>query len=146
MTKACCYPRLLQQHSLSRTGPKTIIPINLAKQPASSLHSHCGVSSSIYAPCNMKIPGRTVQLIAGQLDNPCGDISVVLTEPLLNLTNQLYVGHSLSSVCNNQVPIQVMNVSLSPVTLYKVMRLGTVTPEQNILLVSNKEPLTNSFF
>ena len=55
---------------------KTIIAINLEKQPASSPHSHCGVTSRIRAPCDMEIPGRTVQL--WQLGNPCGDISAVV--------------------------------------------------------------------
>ena len=38
-----------------------------------------------------------------------------------------------------------MNVSVysHAVTLYNGMRLGTVIPEQNIHLVSNKEILTN---
>ena len=121
---------------------KTIIPINLAKQPSSPPNSHGPVTSSICVACDIEIPGRTVQLISGQVDNTCGDISVVLVEPLLNLPDQLYVGRSLSSVCNNQVPIQVMNISPSPVTLYKGMRLGTATSEQNILLVSDKESLT----
>lgn len=36
---------------------------------------------------------------------------------------------------NNKVLLQVMNVSPSPVKMYKGMRLGCITPVQNILVV-----------
>ena len=46
--------------------------------------STCVTTSIVHAPCDMDIHGRTVQLIAGQLDNPDGDIAVMLVEPLLH--------------------------------------------------------------
>ena len=92
----------------------------------------------------MKIPGRTVQLIAEQLDNPHGDIAVMLVEPLLHFPDHLCVGRSLSSVFRSQVAIQIMNISPSPIKIYKGMKLGTATPEQNIFLVSHEEVQTTS--
>ena len=70
------------------------------------------------------------------------DGSMVLIEPISPLPDHLYVACSLGLVENGQVAIQVMNVSPSPVRVFKGMRLGTATPEHNILLVSQQESST----
>ena len=56
---------------------KTVIPIILTKQTSSLPHSHGADASNVRISCDMEIPGRTVQFIAGHLDNFCGDISMV---------------------------------------------------------------------
>ena len=88
---------------------------------------------------DMEIPPRTIQLISGQLDPPCDGVSVMLVEPLSALPEHLHVAHSLSAVSDNQVTIQIMNINPSPVKIYEGMRLGTVTPEHNIFLVSDDD-------
>ena len=93
----------------------------------------------------MDIPGRTIQLIVGQLENPSGDNSVMLVEPISNLPDQLYVGRSLSSVCSNQLQIQIMNISPSPVKVYKGIKLGTVIPSTGVLLVPDEDLQTDVY-
>ena len=68
----------------------------------------------------------------------------MLVELAFNFPDQLYVAYSLSSVCNNQVPIQLMNISPSPVKIYKGMRLGIVISETNVLLVFNENLQTEA--
>ena len=63
----------------------------------------------------------------------------MLIEPISNLLDQLYVGCSLSSVCRNQFQIQIMNISPSPVKVYKGMKLGTVILSTGVLLVSDED-------
>ena len=65
--------------------------------------------------------------------------SVMLIEPVLNLLNYLCIAHFLSCINDNQATIQVMNISPSPIKLFKGMKLGIVTTEQNILSVSEEE-------
>ena len=60
------------------------------------------------------------------------------------LTNYMYVACSLSSCCNNQVTIQVRDVSPSPVTLYTGMSLGKVTPGDDALLVCEESTETHA--
>ena len=67
----------------------------------------------------------------------------MLVEPISNLLDQLYVGRSLSSVCRNQILIQIMNISPSPVKVYKGMKLGTVIPSTGVLLVSDEDLQTD---
>ena len=85
----------------------------------------------------MEIPARTIQLISGQLDSPYGCNSVMLVEPLSNLLEHLHIACSLSAVYNNQVTVQVINYSPSPVKIFKGMKLATAIPKRNILLVSD---------
>ena len=63
----------------------------------------------------------------------------MFVEPIVNLPGQLDVRRSLSSVCRNQLPIQIMNISPSPVKVYKAMKLGTVIPSTGVLLVSDED-------
>ena len=102
---------------------KVVIPMNETKQFLPPPANFYFANSSVHAPCDMEIPGRSIQLIVGRLENPSGDNSVMLVEPILNLPDQLYVGHSLSSVCRNQLPIQIINISPPPVKVYKGMKL-----------------------
>ena len=87
---------------------------------------------------DLEIPARSVQLIVGSTDSPSADATVMLVEPLDTLPHQLHVSCSLNSCYNNQVTIQILNVSPSPVTIYKGMSLGKVTPGDDILLACTK--------
>ena len=98
----------------------------------------------VYVHLVTEVPGRTVMLLDAVLSASCNAMSVMLVQPLLNLPSHLYVARSLSHVHNNQATIQVMNISPSPVNLFKGMKLGVVTPEQNILFVSKEEPDSTS--
>ena len=68
----------------------------------------------------------------------------MLVEPMDTLPHQLHVARSLSSCCNNQVTIQILNVSPSPVTIYKGMGLGKVTSEDDILLACEEITKTDA--
>ena len=68
----------------------------------------------------------------------------MLVEPLDTLPHQLHVARSLNSCYNNQVTIQILNVSPSPVTIYKGMSLGKVTPGDDILLVCEESTKTDA--
>ena len=78
-------------------------------------------------------------LLDAVLSTSCDATSVMLIELVLNLPNYLRVAHSLSSIHDNQVTIQIMNISPSPIKLFKGMKLGIVTPEQTILFMSEEE-------
>ena len=75
-------------------------------------------------------------MLVGKVDAMDTDGSMVLIEPISPLPDHLYVA------CWLRMAIQVMNVSPSPVRVFKGMRLGTATPEHNILLVSQQESST----
>ena len=119
---------------------KTVIPMDLKRQSSENCFA---TTANVCSPCDMEIPRRTVMLLDTVLSSSCNAISVMLVEPILNLPNHLRVARSLSRVHDNQVTIQVMNISPSPVKLFKGMKLGVVTPEQNILFVSKEEPDSN---
>ena len=53
------------------------------------------------------------------------------------------VARTLSCVLSgNQVALQIMNTSPTPVTIYKGMKLGEVTPRHNVLLVDQDQVVT----
>lgn len=74
----------------------------------------------------------------GTIDVPSAANSIMLVEPVETLPHQLHIARSLSLCHNNQVTIQVLNISPSPITVYKGMSLGKVTPEDDVLLVSDE--------
>ena len=123
-------------------GIKTMcsIPISFAQQPALS-HSQLpeALSCVLQAFTDTEIPGRTIQVLIGKMDPIHADGSMVLIEPISSLPDYLYVACSLGLVENGQVAIQVMNMSPSPVRIFKGMRQGTTTPERSILMVSQQE-------
>ena len=54
--------------------------------------------------------------------------------PLMNLC----IARTLSPVMlGKEVVLQVMNVSPTPITIYKGMKLGKATPRQNVMLVDD---------
>ena len=96
---------------------------------------------TVIAPVNIIVPGRTVQLILGQI-NPSDYIdSSVLVEPSSKLPSHLCLARSLSPLLNHtEVILQVMNTSPTPLTIYKGMKLATATLRHNILSISEMGP------
>ena len=61
------------------------------------------------------------------------------------LPKHVAVARSLSKVTSsNEVVLQIMNVSPSPVKMYKGMKLGYITPMQNILVTENNPAVVNT--
>ena len=132
----CC------NHTLSiGTSSRSSIPISFSQRPTSS-QSPDALNCILRAFTDIEIPGRTIQIVMGKVDATHIDGSMVLIEPISPLPDHLHVACSLGLIENGQVAIQVMNVSPSPVRVFKGMRLGVVTPEHNILLVSQQESPT----
>ena len=95
---------------------------------------------AVRAPMDMEIPGHVIQLICGELqgDLSCfGENKEALVEPINGSPpTHISVTWTLSCVLSgNQVALQIMNTSPTPVTIYKGMKLGEVTPRHNVLLV-----------
>ena len=88
---------------------------------------------------NVEIPGCSIQLITCKMINGCLSDVAGFTEPsstTAGLLKHVCVTQSLSKVMpNNKVLLQIMNVSPSPVKMYKGTRLGCITPVQNIVVV-----------
>lgn len=112
------------------------IPITLGKQPLQA-KILTAEDITIRSPRDFTIPGRTMQLVTGVLDSSLTDINNVLVEPSKGLPTHLCLARSLSPVRNcTDVMLQLMNISPTPVTVYKGMKLASATPERNVLLVS----------
>lgn len=96
--------------------------------------------TAVTAPIDMEIPGRTIQLIHGQLQGDHTSFNEALVEPASRAPpTHLCVAQTLSPVLSGKVNLQVMNVSPTPVTIYKGMKLGEATPRHNVMLVDSKE-------
>ena len=81
-------------------------------------------------------PGRTV-FVAGKLNTPCNATSA-LVDPLARSPTYICVARSLSPLINTtDILLQVMNISSTPVTIYKGTKLATMTPEHNVMLLSH---------
>ena len=57
---------------------KVVIPMNVTKQFSPAHANFYVANSSVCVPCDMEIPGQTIQLIAGQLENPSRDTVIQL--------------------------------------------------------------------
>ena len=88
------------------------------------------------------IPGRTIQLItckAGEFNRfvNSGEGLVEPSDTIGNLPKHLCVARSLATITpDNMVIVQVMNVSPSPVKVYRGMKLGQITPRESILIIN----------
>ena len=92
---------------------------------------------TICAPSNISIPGRSVQFITGKLNAPCNATSG-LVDPLTRSPTHICVARSLSSLANgSDILLQVMNISPTPVIIYKGTKLATMVPEHSVMLVSH---------
>ena len=83
-----------------------------------------------------------MQLIVGRMEPQHAQVSGVMVEPLhtASLPAHICVACSLSMLRNNtDVILQIMNVSPTPVTLYKGMRLAMATPEKEVLTITQDE-------
>ena len=76
------------------------------------------------------------------LDSHCPDVTNVLVEPSKGFPPHLCLACSLSSVNKGEnIILQVMNISSTPVTVYKGIKLATAIPEHNILFIANDAPM-----
>ena len=134
----CC------NHTLSfGTVSRSSIPISCGQhvilpQPPDALNC------ILRAFTDIEIAGRTIQMLRGKVDPMHSNGSTVLIELTLPLPDNLHMARSIGLVEDGQVAIQVMNTSPSPVRVFKGMRLGMVTPESNIFLVSQQEMSTKN--
>ena len=113
------------------------IPMFTDQQPQSQSDS---TSIAITAPVDMIIPGRTVQLIQAELEEETCNFNEALVEPDIAraLPKSLCTARSLTPVLSGKtVILQVMNISPTPVTIYKGMRLGEAIPRHCVLLVDH---------
>ena len=95
------------------------------------------------AMSTQEIPGCTIQLLMCKVK---GDVNVAgegMIEPSDNigsLPNYLRVAQSLTTVFpGNTVILQVMNISPSPIKIYKSMKLAQIILKQNILVVKQSD-------
>ena len=86
----------------------------------------------------MEIPGHTIQLIdTGELKEEYSSLCEALVEPMSGAPHMsLCILRTLSPVTLRKVVIlQMMNVSPTPITIYKGMKLGEAPPRNNVMLV-----------
>ena len=107
------------------------VPMFLGQQ-----QSKCDSSMTIVAPVKMDIPGRTIQLIQGELKGDPGGFSEALVEPENGgPPRNLCIARTLSPVSSGKkIIIQVMNMSPTPVTVYGGMKLGEAVPRTVFLV------------
>ena len=101
---------------------------------------------AVIAHTNMEIPGRTIQLIQGELKGDCTNFSEKLIEPMSGAPpTNVCVARSLSPVLSGkEVILQVMNISPTLVTIFKGMRLGEAIPRHSLLLMDNMKDIVTS--
>ena len=93
----------------------------------------------VITPVDMEIPGRTIQLIQGELKEEYSSSCEALVKLISGAPpTNLCIARTLSPVTSRkEVILQVMNVSSTPITIYKGMKLGQATPRHNVMLVDN---------
>ena len=75
---------------------------------------------------------KVSEFITGKLNAPCNATSG-LVDPLTRSPTHICVACSLSSLANGiDILLQVMNISLIPVTIYKGTKLATMVPEHSV--------------
>ena len=134
---------LLDCHSHTLTlGVEThhSIPIALGKDSVST-HSDVQAPSSfaIRSLHDLNIPGQTVQLITGKVEEQLTNIASALVEPLEEISRSVHLGLAccLTALSNDsEVVLQVMNVDPTLITLYKGMQAIGLT-EREILIINH---------
>ena len=121
---------------------------------AHTIPIHAGYSHTAQTDCmevtlrsNIEIAGRTIQLILCKVNGNFCDSAGFIEPPSTGsgLPKYVAVAQSLSKVTpNNQVLLQIMNISPSQVKMYKGMKLGYITPLQNILVTENGPAVVNT--
>ena len=100
---------------------------------------------TISVPSNISIPGLSVQFLTGKPNAPCNATSG-LVDPLTQSPKHICVARSLSPFANgSDILLQVMNISPTPVTIYKGTNMATMVPEHSVMLVSHSTfPVTET--
>ena len=96
-------------------------------------------SVAVTAPVDMEIPGRTIQLIQGELQGEYDSVCEALVEPAsVAPPTNLCIAQTLTPVrSGKEVILQVMNVCPTPVIIYKGMKLGEAIPRHHVLMVND---------
>ena len=94
---------------------------------------------AVIAPVDIEIPGRTIQLIQGELKEEYSRFCKALVEPMSCVPPMnLCIARTLSPVMSGkEVVLQVMNISPTPTTIYKGMKLGEATSRHSVMLVDD---------
>ena len=121
---------------------------------AHTIPIHAGYSYTAQTDCmavtlrsNIEIAGRTIQLIPCKVNGDFSDSAGFIEPPSTGsgLPKHVAVARSLSKVTSsNEMLLQIMNVSPSPVKMYKGMKFGYITPLQNILVTENEPAAVNT--
>ena len=91
------------------------------------------------------IPGRTIQLItckAREFNHfvNSGEGLVEPSDTIGNLPKHMCVARSLATIIpDNMVIVQILNVSPSPVKVYRGMKLGHIIPRESILIINQDD-------
>ena len=122
---------------------KHIVPIHTGQQ-IMPLHTNpVDESVSVIVASTQEIPGRTVQLLTCRVKGDINGLKEGLIEPadaIGGLPKYLCVARSLSTITPaNKVILQVMNISPSPIKVYKGMKLGQIVSKQNVLVVGQDD-------
>ena len=121
---------------------KHVVPIHTGQQ-IMPLHTNPVESVSVIVTSTQEIPGRTVQLLTCKVKGDIIGSREGLIEPsdaIGGLPKYLCVARSLTTITpGNKVILQVMNISPSPIKVYKGMTLGQIISKQNILVVEQDD-------
>ena len=96
------------------------------------------ISLTVVAAVDVEIPGSTIQVATGCVREDVSSIQEGLFEPrdTDKLPKHISAARSLNCIMpDNQVALQVMNTSPSPIKIHKGTILGTFTPCQHVLVV-----------
>jgi len=79
-----------------------------------------------------------VQCITGKLNAPC-NAPTELVDPLTQSPTHTCVARPLSPLAD--ILLQVMNISPTPITIYKGAKLATMVPEYSVISISDTPSL-----
>ena len=118
-----------------------VIPIDIHKQ--------CANDFKVVAAEDFDLPGNTLAVIPGCVEGDVTTVSEGYFEPTAqgNLPKRTSLARCLTSIlADNQVTLQAMNASPSPVRIHKNSVLGTLVPNQNILVVDTEGSVESVLF
>ena len=128
----CGNSALLTKRNHQYTIPITQGTYKLQDVPPTSIISDAASVTvddlTICSPSNLS-RSNTVQFITGKLIVPCDETSA-LVDPSTQSLMHIGVARSMSPLANGMdIPLQVMNISPTPVTIYKGTKLAKAISE-----------------
>ena len=107
------------------------------------IHKRCASELKVVAAEDIDLPGNALAVIRGCVEGNVTTVSEGYFEPLTqgNLPKRTSLARCLTSILTDkQVTLQAMNTSPTPIRIYKNSVLGTLVPNQNILIVDTESP------